>query len=95
MPDMYSAWRVSKSLEMWRAGEGQVKLWVVVVAYFLSASFFRDVLVRTGWQRQLGTQLFLPEAIGWAGTLALLFVVIAAWYAFAQWNERAKKFAAI
>ncbi len=80
---------------IWRAGEGQVKLWVVVVAYFLSASFFRDVLVRTGLQRQLGTQLFLPEAIGWAGTLVLLFVVIAAWYAVAMWNERTKKLAAI
>jgi uncharacterized membrane protein YedE/YeeE len=77
---------------IWRAGEGQVKLWVAVAAFALGASVTRMALVATGFQQRLGTAVFLPEVVGWAGAVGLVIVVMAAWAAFATWNESSRRF---
>ncbi|MBI4787282.1 MAG: YeeE/YedE family protein [Chloroflexi bacterium] len=81
---------------IWRAGEGNVKLMVAVAGYALSASFVRDVLVRTGLQQQLGVKVFLPEVFGgWTGAIAVLAMIIAVWYAITRWNQASRKLAAV
>ena len=80
---------------IWRAGEGQVKLWVAVVCFALGASLTRLVLTQTGWLGKLGVAVFLPAALGWGTALVLVVVVMAAWAALATWNEDSRKFSAL
>lgn len=77
---------------IWRAGEGQVKLWVAVACFALSASLSRLILQQTGALTKLGWAVFLPSALGWGAAIALVVAVMAAWAAFATWNEATRKF---
>lgn len=76
---------------IWRAGEGHVKLWVAVLAFALSASLTRLLLVRTAWIRQLGVAVFLPNWFGWSGALLAVVALMILWYLFSGWNEQRKQ----
>lgn len=80
---------------IWRAGEGQVKLWAALLAFALSASVTRLILQSTGALQKLGVAVFLPTMLGWAGSIVLVIVVMAAWATFATWNERTGRFSAL
>jgi uncharacterized membrane protein YedE/YeeE len=80
---------------IWRAGEGQVKLWAAVACFALGASLTRLALAQTGLLGKLGTAVFLPAALGWGAALLSVIVVMAAWAAFATWNEDSRKFSAL
>ena len=80
---------------IWRAGEGQVKLWAAVACFALAASLTRLVLTQTGLLGKLGAAVFLPTALGWGAAILLVVVVMAAWAAFATWNEDSRKFSAL
>ncbi|MEK7770510.1 MAG: YeeE/YedE thiosulfate transporter family protein, partial [candidate division NC10 bacterium] len=77
---------------IWRAGEGHVKLWCAVALFAAGTSLTRLVLAQAGLVQKLGSAVFLPTVIGWDGALALVVVVMAAWYLFAAWNEQSQKF---
>lgn len=80
---------------IWRAGEGQVKLWAALATFALAASLTRLVLSETGTVSKLGVAVFLPSVLGWGGALVLVVVVMAAWALAATWNEDARKFSAL
>lgn len=80
---------------IWRAGEGQVKLWAAVLCFALASSLTRLGLTQAGWLGKLGVAVFLPAALGWGAALLLVVVVMAAWAAFATWNEDSRKFSAL
>ncbi|MBI4269711.1 MAG: YeeE/YedE family protein [Candidatus Rokubacteria bacterium] len=80
---------------IWRAGEGQVKLWATLACFALGASLMRLALTATGLQQQLGAAVFLPAALGWAAALLLVVAVMAAWAVVATWNEEARRFSAL
>jgi len=73
---------------VWRAGEGHVKLWVAVLCFALGASATRLFLVRLELLRGLGSALFLPDIVGWAGAVWSVVALMAAWYLLAAWNEQ-------
>src|SRR2546421_424865 len=75
---------------IWRAGEGQVKLWAAVACFALGASAAR--LALGGALGKLGLAVFLPAAVGWGAALLLVIAVAAAWALAATWNEDARKF---
>ncbi len=77
---------------IWRAGEGQLKLWATLVTFALGASVTRLVLVETGLVQKLGAAVFLPTVFGWAGAIGLVVVVMGAWALFATWNEESGRF---
>ncbi len=76
---------------LWRAGEGQVKLWVAIAAFALSGALFRGWLEDSGWLMKLGSPVFLPDLIGWKGALAAVIGLMCLWYALVVWNEARKK----
>ena len=76
---------------IWRAGEGQVKLWVTLVTFALSTSYFRDWLVSSGFRSRLGEELFLPDIIGWKMALIIIIAIMFLWYLLAVWNGISKK----
>lgn len=80
---------------IWRMGEGQVKLWVAVATFALSASLARLALTQTGLQAKLGVAVFMPSIFGWAGAVGLVVAVMLAWAALATWNEASGKFSAM
>ncbi|MGH7335749.1 MAG: YeeE/YedE thiosulfate transporter family protein [Candidatus Rokuibacteriota bacterium] len=77
---------------IWRAGEGQVKLWIAVAFFGLSAALARLILQQTGALQKLGWAVFLPSAVGWGGAILLVVAVMAAWAAWATWNEDSRRF---
>ena len=72
---------------LWRAGEGQVKLWVAVACFALGASLVRLAASQTGLLGKLGAAVFLPASLGWAGALVLIVAVALGWAMLATWNE--------
>jgi hypothetical protein len=80
---------------IWRAGEGQVKLWAAIACFALGASLTRLAAAQTGLLQQLGAAVFLPSAIGWGGAIGLVILVMAAWALGATWNEETRRFSAL
>jgi uncharacterized protein len=78
---------------LWRVGEGQVKLWVVVPFFGISNSLM------TGWFKDaefeadgvLGKAVFLPDVMGFGGALFLIIGVMLLWYLIVDWNEDSNK----
>ncbi|MCS7199292.1 MAG: YeeE/YedE thiosulfate transporter family protein [Caldimicrobium sp.] len=80
---------------LWRVAEGQVKLMIVVVFFALTNAILRYYLDNVwevwdkGW---LGTAVYLPDLLGYAGAFILLAVIILLWYIIVDWNEKTEKF---
>ena len=90
---------------LWRVGEGQIKLWIVVPIFGLSNSlmsqwfsstdveglnaFFEEGVTNAG---KLGSFVYMPDTfLGYGGTLALVCLVMALWWLVARWNEESNK----
>jgi uncharacterized protein len=80
---------------IWRAGEGQVKLWAALGFFAVGASLARLALTQSGAGGKLGIAVFLPSLLGWGGALAVVVAVMAAWALAVTWNEDARKFSAL
>src|SRR5437660_9298011 len=80
---------------IWRAGEGQVKLWATVACFALGASLARLLAGQTGLLQKLGAAVFLPSALGWGGAIGLIVAVALGWAMLATWNEETRRFSAI
>ncbi len=80
---------------IWRAGEGQVKLWATLACFALGSSLARLAAVETGVLQRLGVAVFLPSALGWGGALGLIVAIAAAWAMLATWNEDSRRFSAL
>jgi len=92
---------------LWRAGEGQVKLWVTVFFFAWSGSVFNalvkpfdllsaemtlDLVEATA----VGEQVFLPDALGgWGGAYALTAGLLGLWYLFVRYNESTERFTVV
>jgi len=80
---------------LWRAGEGQIKLWFSLVAFALSGSLFRNWLDQSGWLMKIGEPVFLPDFMSWSMALVIVVLIMALWYIIAVWNDVHKKFVVI
>ena len=80
---------------LWRAGEGQIKLWFSLVAFALSGSLFRDWLDQSGWLQKIGEPVFLPDFMSWGLALLTIVFIMSLWYIIAVWNDVHKKFVVI
>ncbi len=84
---------------LWRVGEGQMKLWWVVpvfgVSNALMTKWFRAIHMEgVGAYHEgskLGIHLYLPDALGYGGTLLLVALAMALWYIIVDWNEDSNK----
>lgn len=76
---------------LWRAGEGHLKLWVALISFALSGSYFREWLVESGWISKLGEAVFIPDLIGWKIGVLSVCLLMLVWYLLVSWNEATKK----
>jgi uncharacterized membrane protein YedE/YeeE len=78
---------------LWRVGEGQVKLVMVVPFFAVTTSWV------TAWFRDndfeadgvLGRYIYLPDVMGYGTTLILIGVFLLVWYLVVTWNEETNK----
>ena len=78
---------------LWRVGEGQVKLMMVVPFFAITSSIF------TGWFRDMefeadgvfGSFVYLPDVMGYGGSLLLIAAALLIWYLVVVWNEESNK----
>ena len=78
---------------LWRVGEGQIKLWLVVPFFAISNSLvdalFKNFDVEAnGW---LGKYVYMPDVFGYAWTLGIIFIFALVWYLLVSWNEDSNK----
>jgi uncharacterized protein len=83
---------------LWRVGEGQVKLIMVVpffgIANSLMTTWFKNFgpdeinLEQSGG---LGSYVYLPDVMGYGGTLAFIAFIMMVWYLVVTWNEDTNK----
>ena len=76
---------------LWRAGEGQIKLWIALFAFAVSGAWFRGWLEDSGWLMKLGNPVFLPDLISWKMALVLIIGIMCVWYLLVVWNEAKKR----
>ena len=77
---------------LWRAGEGQVKLWVAIACFALGVSLVRLAAAQTGLLQKLGAAVFLPSVLGWGGAIVLIVAIALGWAMLATWNEATGRF---
>ncbi len=78
---------------VWRCGEGQSKLMVVVLFFSLSMSLFEKFTdAHPGFKKLLGVKVFLPHYLGYLPSVLLILLVILAYMIWAKWNEETEKF---
>ncbi len=78
---------------LWRVGEGQVKLMIVVPFFGIVSS------VMTAWFRDndfeadgvLGSYVYMPDILGYGPTLLVIGLAMIAWYLVVTWNEETNK----
>ncbi|WP_163335928.1 YeeE/YedE thiosulfate transporter family protein [Desulfopila sp. IMCC35008] len=78
---------------LWRVGEGQVKLMMVVPFFAISNS------IVTAWFKDndfeadgvLGSYVYLPDVMGYGPTLLLIGAFLVVWYLVVTWNEDTNK----
>ena len=78
---------------LWRVGEGQVKLMMVVPFFAISNSlmtaWFRDAEFEA--DGVLGKYVYLPDVMGYGPTLLLIGAILVVWYIVVTWNEDTNK----
>lgn len=78
---------------LWRVGEGQVKLMIVVPFFGITSSlltaWFRDYEFES--DGLLGSYVYMPEAMGYGPTLILIALFLLVWYLIVTWNEDSNK----
>ncbi|MBE0529858.1 MAG: YeeE/YedE family protein [Rhodospirillales bacterium] len=92
---------------LWRAGEGQVKLWVAVFFFAWSGSLFNalvkpfdlltaEMTLDLVEATMVGEQAYLPVLLGgWGGTYALTAGLLGLWYVFVRYNESTERFTVV
>jgi uncharacterized membrane protein YedE/YeeE len=80
---------------LWRVGEGQVKLWLVVPVFGVTNAIMTGLMKEWEWEATvdetsavLGKWIYMPDTfLGYGGTLALIGITMCIWYLVVSWNE--------
>jgi len=83
---------------LWRAGEGHVKLWMAVIGFVIMAPISKKIIVPFVVRilpESLQRKMYLPDVLGYTGSVVLILVILFLWYLFAKWNEKTGKFSAL
>ena len=78
---------------LFRVGEGNVKLIIVMIFFALFNSLTKAVIKSSdAFTELLGNGIFLPDYISYFWSIVLILAILAAWYLFVTWNEETEKF---
>lgn len=78
---------------VWRVAEGQVKLMTALITFALSTSLTKTMIRSSESLKELiGWKVFLPDLLGYPLAASFVFILMAAWYLVATWNEETEYF---
>lgn len=78
---------------VWRAGEGHIKLMVVVACFAMSNSLVKALIKSSeGLKALIGDRVFIPNSIGYKWTVIILIAIFVVYALIATWNEETDKF---
>ena len=78
---------------LWRVGEGQIKLLMVVPFFSVSTSMMTAWFKDNDFEADgvLGSSVYLPDVMGYGGTLVFIIGLMVVWYLIVSWNEDTNK----
>jgi uncharacterized protein len=78
---------------LWRVGEGQIKLWIVVPFFGIANSLMDGWFKKAKFEDNnvFGQFIYLPDEMGYGLTLGLIALMMALWYVIVTWNEDSNK----
>ena len=78
---------------LWRVGEGQVKLMIVVPFFAITNSIVVNWFQDNDFEANgvFGKAVYLPDVLGYGGALLLIGLFMALWYVIVTWNEESNK----
>ncbi|NOR45343.1 MAG: YeeE/YedE family protein [Candidatus Delongbacteria bacterium] len=81
---------------LWRAGEGHIKLWMAILGFTIMAPITKKFIVPV-FESFLpkSEKIFLPDYLGYTGSVLMLLGLILLAYIFVKWNEKTGKFSAL
>jgi uncharacterized membrane protein YedE/YeeE len=81
---------------LWRAGEGHIKLWMAILGFTIMAPITKAFIAPV-FDSFLpkSEKIFLPDYLGYTGSVLLVLGFILLAYIFVKWNEKTGKFSAL
>ncbi|MBI5741214.1 MAG: hypothetical protein HZA16_10900 [Nitrospirae bacterium] len=77
---------------LWRSAEGYIRHWFAVLGAMLVAGLWVPLYgEQAGNGRLYGKAVFLPEKLGWGGSLITVLAALAFFYILVTWIELKKK----
>ncbi len=87
----HGARRRLRAGSIWRAGEGHVKLRLALF-FFRHRRFGDAPFARAhGSDSQLGSAIFMPNAVAWVGAVWGVFLLLVLWYLLCGWLEQRRQ----
>jgi uncharacterized membrane protein YedE/YeeE len=77
---------------LWRAGEGNTKVWLAIVGFCTVYPFFKNAVKTTALGPFLGKGVYVVDVLTWTWTPVFYLAFFLAWYLLAVYNEKTEKF---
>ena len=77
---------------LWRAGEGNTKVWLAIVGFCTVYPYFKNAVKTTALGSFLGKGIYVVDVLTWAWTPVFYLAFFLAWYLLAVYNSKTEKF---
>ena len=77
---------------LWRAGEGNTKIWLAIVGFIVVYPAFKYVVANTALGPFLGKGINVVDIFTWTWTIVFYIAFFIVWYLLAAYNAKTEKF---
>jgi uncharacterized membrane protein YedE/YeeE len=77
---------------LWRAGEGNTKIWLAIVGFCTVYPAFKYTVATTALGPFLGKGVYVVKVLGWTWTPVFYIIFFLLWYLLAVYNSKTEKF---
>ena len=77
---------------LWRAGEGNTKIWLAIVGFITVNPPAKYALSSPAIRLFLGKGVYIPDVLTWTWTPVFYLAFFIAWYLLAVYNAKTEKF---
>jgi hypothetical protein len=77
---------------LWRAGEGNTKIWLAIVGFITVNPAVKYVVDTTALGELMGKGIYIPNVLTWTWTPVFYIAFFLIWYLLAVYNSKTEKF---
>ena len=77
---------------LWRAGEGNTKIWMAIVGFITVNPPVKYVVNTTAIANYLGKGVYIPDVLTWTWTPVFYLAFFIVWYLLAAYNAKTERF---